>query len=408
MKKTLIISTMALGCLALAMGLVLAPKAQAAKPVSATLTGQSIMVNLDAAGTFTIHENQTYKYDEDAATLLFSNTQVGDPAVSCNIQTSGPTTTFETTDPGATPPCDPLVTAPSVPIPDASEVNANGENDVVGDNKCAFLDGTALTGSTYTQSDSNSAQCIYVESSVLQTTGNPANIGKYKVVRKTVTKTCTYTWTYVIAPLQPSYDPFTAWPLYSTNGGGNADVSIGATIAGESVSSTKQWARKYSFSIGGDVDPRVSRVVDLVLTVDGVPYPVGSTVVKNVAGSTPNPTVATLAPYQTIFGDDGALDFWYVENAGHNGHTELLKQPDDARTILNNDDFVGNNDGGADGSALALAVMDSVNVSLPSGDHSVTLTGRVKDNTASLSDITFSVTQIIHIITPGCGGPPSP
>jgi hypothetical protein len=67
MKKSLIISTMALGCLAIAMGLVLAPKAQAAKPATATLTGQSIMVNLDAAGTFTIHENQTWKYDEDAA-----------------------------------------------------------------------------------------------------------------------------------------------------------------------------------------------------------------------------------------------------------------------------------------------------------------------------------------------------
>ena len=75
---------MALGCLTLAVGLVLAPKAQAAKPVNSTLTGQSIMVNLDAAGTYTIHENQTWKYDEDAAAALFTNAPDGNSAVVSN------------------------------------------------------------------------------------------------------------------------------------------------------------------------------------------------------------------------------------------------------------------------------------------------------------------------------------
>jgi hypothetical protein len=395
---------MALGCLTLAVGLVLAPKAHAASP---TLTGQSIMVNLDAAGTFTIHENQTWKYDEDAAAALFTNAPDGNSLVvsNCSSHTSGPTTTVEATDPGVQSPCDPgTVSVPVVPSPDASKLNGNGESDVVGDNKCKFLDGTALTGATYTQNVDNSASCTYV-SDVKPINGGP-NAGKFNVTRRTVTKTCTFTWTYNITPMQPSYEAFTAWYLYSTNGGGNADVSIGATIAGESVNSTKQWAHKYSFSIGGDIDPRVSRVVNLVITVDGVQYAVGSTVVKNVPGSTPNPTVGTPAPYQTIFGADGALDFWYVENAGHNGHTELLNQPGDARTILNGDDFAGNNNGGADGAALSLAVMDAVELSLAPGDHTITLTGTVKDNAASTGDIPFSVSQIIHIITPGCGGGP--
>jgi hypothetical protein len=59
-EKTSIISSMALGCLALAMGLALAPKAHAAKPVTATQTGQSIMVNLKAEGTYAIVETNSY------------------------------------------------------------------------------------------------------------------------------------------------------------------------------------------------------------------------------------------------------------------------------------------------------------------------------------------------------------
>ena len=78
MKKTLKISSMALGCLALAMGFVLAPKAQAAKPVNGTLTGQSIMVNLQAEGTFAIVQTLTYKYNRDTAATYFTNLWDGD------------------------------------------------------------------------------------------------------------------------------------------------------------------------------------------------------------------------------------------------------------------------------------------------------------------------------------------
>ena len=58
---------MALGCLALAMGLALAPKAHAAKPVTATQTGQSIMVNLKAEGTYAIVETNSYRYNFNTA-----------------------------------------------------------------------------------------------------------------------------------------------------------------------------------------------------------------------------------------------------------------------------------------------------------------------------------------------------
>jgi hypothetical protein len=65
---------------------------------------------------------------------------------------------------------------------------------------------------------------------------------------------------------------------------------------------------------------------------------------------------------------------------------------------LNSDSFAGNNDGGADGSALALASMDAVGVDLGPGDYSVMLTGTVKDNSA-IANIGFSISQIVHVIT---------
>ena len=94
------------------------------------------------------------------------------------------------------------------------------------------------------------------------------------------------------------------------------------------------------------------------------------------------------------------MDFQYVTNAGSNGFTEYL-QAGDARGILNNDVFAGNQDGGADGSALAMAVLDPISVELGAGDHTVTLTGLVKGVSASL-DSTFSINRTVSIVTPGC------
>ena len=58
--------------------------------------------------------------------------------------------------------------------------------------------------------------------------------------------------------------------------------------------------------------------------------------------------------------------------------------------------------GGADGSALAKAVMNPVNLNLSAGSHTVILSGTVKDNSA-LADISFHITEVINIVTPGCG-----
>jgi hypothetical protein len=221
--------------------------------------------------------------------------------------------------------------------------------------------------------------------------GGP-NAGKYNVETTTRTVVDTYTYTYNITPIAPGqFDPLTAWDFVGSTGGDTALVDINGQIAGESVNSTKQWTHKYSFSLGEDITGRISRVQNLALYVNDllVANP-GSTVLHNAPGAQP--------------GDPGAVDFAYTGNAGLNGHTELFYPTANtqARTILNTDDFLGNQDGGADGEALAWAIMDTVNLEMAAGDYTVHFTGIVKDN-SGVGDLPINVTQTIHIVHPGCG-----
>lgn len=315
-------------------------------------TGQGIMVNLNAAGSFAVETTNTYRYDEAVAASYFGNAWdgVAPPPANCTL-------TGVTTGSGKPVACTPPTPAvPAAPAPDDAKKGVHpGHNTVVGSSQCTFLDGGVLTAiDSYTQTASASSSC---------TTSN-----------RIWTLTCISTFTYNIAPLSSDpVAPFTAWPLVDSHGNGAAHVSIGADIAGESVL-VKGSTKKYSFSMQ-EAD-LTNRVQNLAVTVDGVVSNPGSTLVF-------------------------PADFTYVTNAGSNGNTQYLTNGD-ARTILNTDGFAGNDNGGADGSALTKAVMDPVSADLVPGDHSVALTGSVKGNSAS-ADIGFSVQQIIHVITPGCG-----
>jgi hypothetical protein len=263
------------------------------------------------------------------------------------------------------PGCATAPAAPNAPVASASQLSSfinNGPGC-----KCAFLDGTALPSTTYTQTAKVS-------------TGSGKTAATY-----------TYTYTYNIAPTVSSVDPLTAWDLVNTTGGTTAEVDINAQIAGESVVNNTSVGTKYSFSLL-ESDGITSRVTNLAVNVTDSN---GNT----VTSATPGSTLTQNAP-GALSGDPGAVDFTYTTNARSNGNTSLL-QNGDARTILNTDSFAGNNNGGADGSALAIANMDSVPLNVGPGDYTVTLTGTVKGNNA-LADTSFSVTQTIHIITPGC------
>jgi hypothetical protein len=318
------------------------------------------MVSFNATGTFAIVETQTYQLNIATASALFTNTWDGNaPSVSC---TGSPTACSNPAPP-----------APPAPAPDPNvlagpNTKGNiGHDGIVGDNKCTLLNGGTLTSGTYTQTV------------------------KVSVGSGATGRTYTYTYTYNVTPTSNPVAALTAWDLVNDNGGGLAHVDVGANIAGESALSSAKHDLKYSFSI---VDGDGNRVQNLVVTVTDVntsavvgTFPAGSTVVTNAPGA--------------LVGDPGALDFLYTTNAGSNGVTSLLTNGD-ARTILNTDSFAGNQNGGADGSALAWAVMDTVGLDLGPGDYTVTLTGVVKGNSAS-ANLPFSVSQTLHIIGQGCG-----
>jgi hypothetical protein len=363
----------------------------AGKPTTATQTGQAIMANLTGGGTYTIVETQTYKYNKDTAAGYFTNAYRAASVVLTNTQ-------IQPGNPSCTPP-DPTVPTPPAPIvAKLNDPNDEGVNDVVGQNRCSFLNGTRLTGTTYYRTATASSTCDYTNS-------------KGKVT--TYTRTDTYTYTYDITPIDPGqFAAFTAWDLMDIHGSGLAAVNLGVQIAGESWMTSKQFPLpkgKFSFSM---VDNGANRVENLQLVItdasgatvydSSYDYPLTSP--ASYLGGIPS-TVVTNAP-GALAGAPGALDFFFKQNAGTNGVTTYLKN-DDARTILNTDIFSGNDNGGADGSALAEVIMSQVTAELDFGTYSVTLTGVVKGNSAlAVSDEAFSVSKQVNVVTPGCGNNP--
>jgi len=397
----------------LAFGTILTQAAFAGnKPTTSTTTAQSIMVDFNAAGTYTIVRNDTYHYNLNAAAGYFQNGwDQADPSsiVDKSDAVTSRITGISGTAPASEPPCNPSAPAfPAAPAADAFKVLNNqhpGQEDVVGDNRCNFLDGDPLVVGTkyapYTQTaTAKSDSCTY---NTYQQNGN-----KYTKIVHTVVDAYTYTYTYNVTPVTPGqFAPLTAWDYVGSTGSNSALVSIDANIAGESVNSTKQWSRKYSFSLSEDSTGRISRVQNLMVSLyDSLnnlisTTPAGSTVVHNLSNSV---STKTAKPGDFVIGPNGELDFYYVGNAGSNGVTSLLYiGSEDARTILNTDSVENNNNGGSDGEALTAAIMDTVQLDLPVGDYTVNLTGMVKDN-AGISNLPINVTQIVHIISPGCGG----
>jgi len=338
---------------------------QESQALAASSTGQGIMVNMTSIGTLALVTNQIWHFNQTAAATYFTNGWDGNaPTYSCSGNACNGNL------------CG-VPAAPAAPAADPSKVWNPGGSAVADKSRCTFLDGGTLTlTDAYAQSAQASVSCT--------------------VLGRSKSATYTFHYAYVVAPdpALATVAPFTAWDLVSETGDGStAHVDVTGFIAGESVLSKANLPRKYSFSLlDGTTDPLtglpVSRVKNLMVSIDGAAaVPATSTYVQNAPGALP--------------GDPGALDFAYATNAGSNGNLALLADGD-ARTILNTDSFSGNQNGGADGTALAGATVDPVGADLGVGDHTVVLTGTVKDN-AALANIDFSVSQIVHIVAPGCG-----
>lgn len=327
----------------------------AGKPTTgSSTTAQGIWVDLQGAADLSIQQTEIYGYQPTLAAALVTNTQTSGPVVvcegkGCSIQ--------------------PVPTTPDAPPPDATKVQdfitAGGNSSF----KCSLLDGSMVSGTTYTQSVNLP----------------PIGSGNTKAVYS-------YTWTYAVAPTQTSYDRRTAWTLQATTGDGTAPVEIGGDVAGQSVL-VKSGVSKYSFSLGDDAGAnRVANLNVAVLAGGNVlsSSATTSTVVSNAPGAMP--------------GAPGAVDFLYeTHNGGTNGDTSLLKTGMQARAILNGDGFSGNDNGGSDGKALAKAVITPVTFQLGEGDYLIQLTGTVKGNNASATSTSFNIQKTLHIVGTSCG-----
>lgn len=333
---------------------------QALAAKNTTETAQGIWVDLKGANDLSIQQTEVYQYDPAAAAALVSNTLVSGPIRTCAGPGCGATTL----------PADP--NAPTTaPAPDAAKVQslitAGGNNSF----KCNLLDGSPVSGTTYTQ-----------------------KITTAKIGSGNSAVTYTYTWSYTVTPGQDSYVPRTAWVLKSTQGDGTASVEIGGDVAGQSVL-VKGGVSKYSFSLADDADGnRVTGLNIALLSASDnsllASAPTASTLVSNAPGAQA--------------GSPGAVDFLYEShNGGTNGDQSLLKTAMQAREILNTDGFAGNNDGGADGKALAKAVITPVPFQLGVGQYLVQLTGTVKGNTAVATSSTFQIQKTLNIVGVSCG-----
>lgn len=359
-----------------------------------TSTAQSIMI--DTSGTpqtVAVVNTQQWRYDTAGAATYFSNAWdnvVPSPSPSISDVLTSTSSQIVGIAPANEPACPPV--APLAPeAPPALQIKLihdthPGQNDVVGNNQCNFLDGLALVGDSYTQNASSSTtSCTY---KTYQQQGS-----KYVIKTRTVSRTDSYLYNYVIAPLQASYDPFTAWLLTGeSNPDGTASVDVNALIAGESVSVSKNLGTKFSFSLlqNDGITPRVSNVG---VAVDGGTVDTSGLLTyedRNPSGPTPD------------------LDYSYTANALLCNGTACSSLVNGATAlgILNGtasiDTFLGNNNGGANGQALAAMQLSGVSINIGEGPHTVTTSALVKDNSGTAIG-NVSVDLQVNVVSPGCG-----
>lgn len=338
------------------------------KPSTSTTLppSQASMINIQLPGganTFAVQDNIEYSFSDALAltyygasyTVSLTNTDckgggsnLGQPCHAAN-------------NPGA----------PGAPTLTSEEL-APYREDAVDANLCTFLNGGTLSGTSGT-------------------------IVK-KVARSGLNGNGTweYTYTYVVTVAPSTSDPLapkTAWTAQtSTN---NARLQVQGNIAGLSYMQQSNGTHKYSFGLT-TYDTMLGQIVSRI-----GPIKVELLGATSIDSQITNHTVRTNSP---VAGDTiNAVNFIFSWNTGANGGTTAQQTGVDARSLLNGtagspvDGFLGNNNGGADGSALQLAIVTPVQFDISAGgDYTVRMSANVKGTSASttLSQAISSQTNI--------------
>ena len=384
MKKSLIVLSVALGCLAL----VLAPKIHAASGGSSQ-TAQSIMVNMTPnSGAFEIGGSITWSYTHPVRTCATDHytTVVTGPDVTCDPFPSG----------GCTSPPPP----PSPPGDSNGHLNSFLNSQTA---KCAFFCGGTLP------SDTN-------DKTVNVNISSGTNKGHWH-----------FTWHYTLTPTGP-VDPQTCYTCEETGGGGSVDVKFCGFIAGESFllknGGGTTWNKKYSFTLT-DPDPitglPVSRVTNVMATLQISTD--GGTTWNDVPGQGPfaldtsnivhcgRPTDSVGGTFCDLGGP--VVDYIYDANAGVGGNSPSIFNylhssgagmpvgpaylvPDYTDNILSGlnsspDNFAGNDHSLCNYSDTAPFHVEFLGIT-QAGDYRLHVTGTVKGN-SGVANQTFNVTS---------------
>jgi hypothetical protein len=398
------------------------------KSTNSTSTAQSIMALIVADGSFAYDETETWKFDEEEAATYFEETPTLDGAPTGKKNNSASSTrkqqlTFNsdtalpsiwwgyftedgdvlpnTNDQYDAPEGAAIPAAPTAPAAPAGDPRKMAR--VLSDNEDTFLYGGTLTGGAeYTMEvDATVSTDPEVLTKIWYKSNGPAADRGWWAEWTTLNYTYTYTYKYKIDPIEDTadVDARTAWDFVSSSTEDGAEVSVGGVVAGLSAQSTSRVTRKFSFSLLDSTgNNRVQDLLFEVLLSDGDEPLTSAITTSNVVMNTPGAEANTtsLADEVNIDEDDGSVDFFYT-GTYVSGNASLLPAPEDARTILNSDNFLGNDDGGSTGSALALAVLEPVTLELPEGLYTIRLTGTVKGNEATATTDSFSITRNLKV-----------
>jgi hypothetical protein len=360
MKKLLIISTTTIGCLALALTLVVAPRAHAAS--SPSQTAQCIMVNTVLPTlAFQINGTTTWTFGKDCA--------------EANYTASAGTWN------GSPPSCDGSATNCAVsntpPVPTAPAPDAHGPNSIehhAQQDRCTYFCGGTLDGWTYTQTATATG---------LNGHGN-----------------FTFTYNYSVSPNTATVAAGTCWSCQET--GGTVDVDFTGFISSESfLNNRNTGTKKYSFTLLADGVSRVSGVTaQLQYSADGNfddTVDVGSP----VTFTDPLPVTSTLNDYiyysnTSVFGNSAVYSFLDAPTPGNNLGGRLVS------TILTTspDNFAGNNNDLANGNVQEADYSGSFTGLTQVGTYRISVSGTVKDNFGTGLQ-PFSVTSS-NVIIGGC------
>lgn len=350
-----------------------APGALAAKPsggTKSTITDGAVYTNFrTTTSTYGVSESETWAFDQAGALTAWVLQEVS-PRVPSNVTCSGGgcNTAYVTSLIGTQSTVEFSGTVPQLAL---SSADWNVE-------ECKFW--TGETRSNYT---------IPISQSIEGGSGST----KYKITR-------TYNFVYS----EVDTDARDYWTLVGQSEPGTVQVNFLGKIAGLSGmtwSSSLGTGYKYSMSIAsGVVDSPTVSITSNGVTTD---YPLSYRYITAASAD---------------FSDFGFGQVTYGKGIGYNLN-QIMAAPDtlaavfpsvssspaiDARTLLNTDMHAGNDNGGADGSALAYIQIEPFKVDLPAGDFTYSLKATVKGLPGVTDGTTLTVQRNVHYVGLGnCG-----